>query len=231
MATKLNIVLVHGAWADGSQWRYIIPALHTMGHRVIAIQNPLTSLADDMERTMKLTSALYGPTLLVGHSYGGMVITQVGHLQNVVGMVYLAAFAPDAGESLSSTFALRQPPVGAAYIRPDDNGFLWIDTNQFHENMCHDIDENEALVMSMVQKPLAARAFTNKSAQPAWRVKPCWYQISTQDRMLPVETQRDFAARIQAQKVIELPSSHASILSHPQQIIALIADAASAVIR
>ena len=231
MATKLNIVLVHGAWADGSQWRYIIPALHTMGHRVIAIQNPLTSLADDVERTMKLTSALYGPTLLVGHSYGGMVITQVGHLQNVVGMVYLAAFAPDAGESLSSTFALRQPPVGAAYIRPDDNGFLWIDTNQFHENMCHDIDENEALVMSMVQKPLAARAFTDKSAQPALRVKPCWYQISTQDRMLPVETQRDFAARIQAQKVIELPSSHASILSHPQQIIALIADAANAVIR
>ncbi|UNK22128.1 alpha/beta fold hydrolase [Yersinia intermedia] len=231
MATKLNIVLVHGAWADGSQWRYIIPALHAMGHRVIAIQNPLTSLADDVERTIKLTSALYGPTLLVGHSYGGMVITQVGHLQNVVGMVYLAAFAPDAGESLSSTFALRQPPVGAAYIRPDDNGFLWIDTNQFHENMCHDIDENEALVMSMVQKPLAARAFTDKSAQPAWRVKPCWYQISTQDRMLPVETQRDFAARIQAKKVIELPSSHASLLSHPQQIIALIADAANAVIR
>lgn len=231
MATKLNIVLVHGAWADGSQWRYIIPALHAMGHRVIAIQNPLTSLADDVERTIKLTSALYGPTLLVGHSYGGMVITQVGHLQNVVGMVYLAAFAPDAGESLSSTFALRQPPVGAAYIRPDDNGFLWIDTNQFHENMCHDIDENEALVMSMVQKPLAARAFTDKSAQPAWRVKPCWYQISTQDRMLPVETQRDFAARIQAQKVIELPSSHVSLLSHPQQIIALIADAANAVIR
>ncbi|MDN0123553.1 alpha/beta hydrolase [Yersinia aleksiciae] len=229
MATKLNIVLVHGAWADGSQWRNIIPALHAMGHRVIAIQNPLTSLADDVERTIKLTTALYGPTLLIGHSYGGMVITQVGHLQNVVGMVYLAAFAPDAGESLSSLFALRKPPIGAAYIRPDDNGFLWIDTDKFHENMCQDVDENEALVMALVQKPLAARAFTDKSAQPAWRVKPCWYQVSTEDRMLPVETQRGFAKRIQAQKIIELPASHASHISHPQQIIALIADAANAV--
>ncbi|CNL34042.1 alpha/beta fold hydrolase [Yersinia aleksiciae] len=229
MATKLNIILVHGAWADGSQWRNIIPALHAMGHRVIAIQNPLTSLADDVERTIKLTTALYGPTLLIGHSYGGMVITQVGHLQNVVGMVYLAAFAPDAGESLSSLFALRKPPIGAAYIRPDDNGFLWIDTDKFHENMCQDVDENEALVMALVQKPLAARAFTDKSAQPAWRVKPCWYQVSTEDRMLPVETQRGFAKRIQAQKIIELPASHASHISHPQQIIALIADAVNAV--
>lgn len=229
MTTKLNILFVHGAWADGSQWQHILPALHAMGHRVIAIQNPLTSLADDVERTIKLTTALYGPTLLVGHSYGGMVITQVGHLQNVVGMVYLAAFAPDAGESLSTLFALRKAPVGAAYIRPDDNGFLWIDTDKFHENMCHDVDENEALVMALVQKPLAARAFADKSAQPAWRVKPCWYQVSTEDRMLPVETQREFAKRIQAQKVIELPSSHASHISHPQQIIALIADAANAV--
>lgn len=229
MATKLNIILVHGAWADGSQWRNIIPALHAMGHQVIAIQNPLTSLADDVERTIKLTTALYGPTLLIGHSYGGMVITQVGHLQNVVGMVYLAAFAPDAGESLSSLFALRKPPIGAAYIRPDDNGFLWIDTDKFHENMCQDVDENEALVMALVQKPLAARAFTDKSAQPAWRVKPCWYQVSTEDRMLPVETQRGFAKRIQAQKIIELPASHASHISHPQQIIALIADAVNAV--
>ncbi|WP_145519998.1 alpha/beta fold hydrolase [Yersinia mollaretii] len=229
MTTKLNILFVHGAWADGSQWQHILPALHAMGHRVIAIQNPLTSLADDVERTIKLTTALYGPTLLVGHSYGGMVITQVGHLQNVVGMVYLAAFAPDAGESLSTLFALRKAPVGAAHIRPDDNGFLWIDTDKFHENMCHDVDENEALVMALVQKPLAARAFTDKSAQPAWRVKPCWYQVSTEDRMLPVETQREFAERIQAQKVIELPASHASHISHPQQIIALIADAANAV--
>lgn len=229
MTTKLNILLVHGAWADGSQWQHILPALHAMGHRVIAIQNPLTSLADDVERTIKLTTALYGPTLLVGHSYGGMVITQVGHLQNVVGMVYLAAFAPDAGESISTLFALRKTPIGAAYIRPDDNGFLWIDIDKFHENMCHDVDENEALVMALAQKPLAARAFTDKSAQPAWRVKPCWYQVSTEDRMLPVETQREFAKRIQAQKVIELPSSHASHISHPQQIIALIADAANAV--
>ncbi|WP_019210593.1 alpha/beta fold hydrolase [Yersinia massiliensis] len=230
MAAKLNILLVHGAWADGSQWRHIIPALHAMGHRVIATQNPLTSLADDVERTIKLTTALYGPTLLVGHAYGGMVITQVGHLQNVVGMVYLAAFAPDAGESLSSlSGAFRPSPIGAPYIRPDDNGFLWIDTDKFHENMCQDIDENEALVLALSQKPLAARAYTDRSAQPAWRVKPCWYQISMEDRMLPAETQRGFAERIQAQKVIELPASHISPLSHPQQIIALIADAANTV--
>ncbi|AJJ63173.1 alpha/beta fold hydrolase [Yersinia aldovae] len=225
MAKKFNILLVHGAWADGSQWRHIIPDLHAQGHRVIAIQNPLTSLAYDVERAIKITAALYGPTLLVGHSYGGMVITQVGHLQNVVGMVYLSAFAPDAGESLSSTFALRKPPIGAASIRPDDNGFLWIDTDKYHENMCHDIDKNEALVMALTQKPLAARVFTDKSAQPAWRIKPCWYQISTEDRMLPVETQRELAERIQAQKVVELPSSHLALVSHPQQVLALIDDA------
>ncbi|MGE4799466.1 alpha/beta fold hydrolase [Yersinia hibernica] len=229
MPTKLNILLVHGAWADGSQWRHIIPALHAMGHRVIAMQNPLTSLADDVERTIKLTAALYGPTLLVGHCYGGMVITQAGHLHNVVGMVYLAAFAPDAGESVSSTYAWRKPPVGAAYIRPDDNGFLWIDTDKYHESLCQDIDETEALVMALAQKPLAARVFTDKSAQPAWRVKPCWYQVSTQDRMLPVETQREFAERIQANKVIELPASHAAHLSHPQHIIDLITDAVNTV--
>lgn len=126
MATKPNILLVHGAWGDGSHWRHIIPTLHNKNYPVYAVQNPLTSLADDVERTRKLAASLEGPTILVGHSYGGMVISQLGDLPHVVGLVFVAAFAPDKGESLSSIFQLRAPPLGAANLVPDSDGFLWI---------------------------------------------------------------------------------------------------------
>jgi len=228
MTTKPNILLVHGAWGDASHWRHVIPQLHAKGYRVSAVQNPLTSLAEDIDRTSKLAAALDGPTLLVGHSYGGMVITGAGHTPNVVGLVYVAAFAPDEGETPGGIFGMRAPPPGAANIRPDKDGFLWVDPDKFRESFCQDVDETEALVMAVTQKPIAASCFGDKSGPPAWKVKPSWYQISANDRMIPPETEQWFAERMKPQKTITLQASHASMASHPDEIVALIEEAANA---
>ena len=206
MTTKANIVLVHGAWGDGSHWRHVIPPLHAKGYRVSAVQNPLTSLTEDVDRTRKLAAAQEAPTLLVGHSYGGAVITGAGHAPNVVGLVYVAAFAPDQGDSLASIFARREPPAGAGSIRPDKDGFLWIDRDKFRESFCQDLDETEALVMAHTQKPIAARCFDDKSGPPAWKVKP-------------------MAERINSKKTITLQASHASLASHAAEVVALIEEA------
>lgn len=229
MATKPNILLVHGAWGDGSHWRHVIPPLHAKGYRVRAVQNPLTSLADDIDRTSKLAASLDGPTLLVGHSYGGSVISGAGRLANVVGLVYLAAWAPDEGETLGGLLGMREPPPGAAIIRPDQSGFLWLEQDKFRANFCQDLDETEALVMALSQKPIAARCFEEKSATPAWRVKPSWYQISASDRMIPPETERFFAERMNPRKTITLSAGHASLASQPTEVVALIELAAAAV--
>ena len=229
MTTKPNILLVHGAWGDGSHWRHVIPSLHAKGYRVRAVQNPLTSLADDVDRTRKLAASLDGPTLLVGHSYGGSVITGAGRLPNVFGLVYVAAWAPDEGETLGGLLALREPPPGAAIIVPDQNGFLWLQPEKFRENFCQDLDETEALVMALSQKPIAARCFEEKSGPPAWKVKPSWFQVSANDRMIPPETEALFAERMQAKKTITLPASHASLASQGKEIVALIELAAAAV--
>ncbi len=164
MAEKVNIVLVHGAWGDGSHWRHVIPTLHNAGHRVVAVQNPLTSLADDVDRTRKVAESMDGPTLLVGHSYGGAVITGAGHAENVVGLVYIAAFAPDEGDSLGSIFARTDQPAGAANIAPDAEGFLWIAPDKFQESFSQDLDDTEALVMALTQKPIAGQCFSDPSA-------------------------------------------------------------------
>ncbi|MGH8857274.1 MAG: alpha/beta hydrolase, partial [Polaromonas sp.] len=136
------------------------------------------------------------------------------------------AFAPDEGENPGGIFAMRAPPPGAASIRPDDNGFLWIAPDEFHENFCQDVDATEALVMELTQKPIAARCFEDKSGPPAWKVKPCWYQISANDRMIPPETQRWFAERMKPKKTITLQAGHASMASQPDEIVALIEEAA-----
>ncbi len=228
MAIKPNFVLVHGAWGDGSHWRHVIPPLHARGYRVCAAQNPLTSLADDIDRTSKLAAAQDGPTLLVGHSYGGSVITGAGHTANVVGLVYVAAFAPDEGDSLGSIFARREPPQGAGSIRPDKDGFLWIAPDKFRESFCQDLDETEALVMALTKKPIAGRCFEDKSGQPAWKGKPSWYQVSAGDRMIPPETQNWMAERMKPKKTITLQSSHASLASRADDIVALIEEATRA---
>lgn len=225
MVAKPNIVLVHGAWGDGSHWSHVIPQLHAKGYRVCAVQNPLTSLADDIDRTSKLVAAQDGPTLLVGHSYGGAVITGAGHTPNVVGLVYVAAFALDEGESLGSVFARQASPSGGN-IRPDKEGFLWIDPDKFHESFCQDLGETEALVMALSQKPIAARCFDDKSGAPAWKVKPSWYQVSANDRMIPPESEQWMADRMRPKKTITLQASHASLASRSNELIVLIEEAA-----
>jgi pimeloyl-ACP methyl ester carboxylesterase len=229
MPEKPNIVLVAGAWADASQWRYIIPPLHEKGYRVFGVQLPLTSLNDDIDQAIKVVAAQEGPTLLVGHAYGCAVISGAGNAPNVVGLVYLAGPALDEGESLRTILARRAPPPGFANVHQDQYGFLWIDTGKFRDTFCLDLDETESLVLALTQKPTAARCFEDKSGPPAWKGKPSWYQISTNDRLIPPETEQWMAERIHARKTITLPTSHASILSQPDNIVKFIEEAATAV--
>lgn len=227
---KPNILLVHGAWGDGSHWRHVIPPLHERGYRVFAVQLPLTSLSDDIDRTSKMAAAQDAPALLVGHAYGCAVITGAGLAPNVVGLVYLAGPALDRGESLKSLLARQAPPQAAANIRQDKYGFLWIAPEKFHETFCHDLDDKtESLVWALTQKPTAARCFEEKSGAPAWRVKASWYQISANDRMIPPETEKWMAERIKARKTITLQTSHASVATHPDEIVQLIEEASEAV--
>lgn len=226
MAAK-NVVLVHGAWGDGSHWRRVIPPLAAKGYRVTAVQNPLTSLADDIHRTTTLVNAQDGPTLLVGHSYGGAVISGAGHAPNVAGLVYVAAFAPDEGENLAGLLGRDQstpPPEGL--IRPDADGFLWLDFDLFHQAFCADVDAEDALVMGRAQKPIAGRCFEDRAGPPAWQSKPTWYQVSTRDRMIPPTTEQWMAERMQPRGLLTLDASHASLASHPDEITALITEAA-----
>jgi pimeloyl-ACP methyl ester carboxylesterase len=230
MNDKINIVLVHGAFADGSHWRHMIPRLHEAGHRVMAAQNPLTSLADDISNTRKLAEWMEGPTLLVGHSYGGAVITGAGRATNVVGLVYLAAFAPAHGESLNSILAGSDPGPGLASISAAyDDDFLWHRQDTFHDAFCQDLDDTESLIMAATQRPLARRCFEDVTQEPAWNTKPSWYQVSTQDRMIPPQTQRKMAERIHARETIELDTSHASFATRPTEVLELITNAAATV--
>jgi pimeloyl-ACP methyl ester carboxylesterase len=230
MATKPNVLLVHGAWGDASHWRHVIPLLHEKGYHVFAVQNPLTSLYEDIERTSRLAAAQQGPTILVGHAYGCAVITGAGHMPNVVGLVHLCGPALDEGESLRSLLAGREPSAWAASIHEDKDGYLWISPENFHEIFCHDhADRMESLVWSLTQKPTAERCYAQKSGAPAWKSKPSWYQISANDRLFPPDTQKLIAARMKARGTITLPTSHASVATYPDQIVALIEEASRAV--
>jgi pimeloyl-ACP methyl ester carboxylesterase len=230
MADRPNILLVHGAWGDASHWRHVIPLLHGRGHRVFAVQNPLTSLYDDIDRTSKLTAAQNAPTLLVGHAYGCAVITGAGRMPNVVGLVYLAGPALDEGESLRSLLAGREPSAWAANIDQDADGFLWIAPEKFQETFCHDLDDRtESLVWALTQKPTAARCYEEKAGPPAWKVRPSWYQVSANDRLIPPDIEKWMAERIKARKTITLPTSHASVATYPAEIVRLIEEASSAV--
>jgi pimeloyl-ACP methyl ester carboxylesterase len=219
MSNKPNILLVHGAWADGSSWSKLIPILKDAGYNTVATQQKLMSLEDDAETVRRAAEALDGPVLLVGHSYGGAVITEAAHLcSNVAGLVYIAGFAPDKGESLSilSSSGPVVPP-GAAAIRPDKYGLLWINREMFPENFCQDLDQMEAYVMAATQKPLSVSSFEGKVTDAGWKNLPCWYQVSTNDRMIPPQAEQFMAQRIKA-KTISLASSHASMVSHPKEI-------------
>jgi pimeloyl-ACP methyl ester carboxylesterase len=227
MSEKPTIVLVHGFWGGAAHWAKVIPILVRKGYYVHAVENPLTSLADDAERTRKMIAAQKGPVLLVGHSYGGAVITEAGNHDNVVGLVYIAAFAPDAGESAGSV-AARQQSVAAANLSVDDDQYLWIKQDKFHESFCQDLTPEEGLVMGVTQKAPLLGTFSNNVTVPAWKSKPSWYQISSEDRMLPPEIQQWMSARMNPKKTITLKSSHASLASKPNEVAALIDEAAIA---
>lgn len=228
MPKQTSIILVHGFWGGAAHWSKVIVALARKGHNsVMAVENPLTSLADDAERTRKMIAQQKPPVILVGHSYGGAVITEAGDQPNVAGLVFIAAFAPDAGESPGAITA-KNPPVAAPNLAPDSDGYLWIKRDKFHESFCQDLSSDEALVMAATQKAPLASTFGENISQPAWKKKPSWYQISSEDRMIAPDNQKMMSGRLGAKNVITLKASHASLASQPDAVVALIEEAVAA---
>ncbi|MBD0710488.1 MULTISPECIES: alpha/beta hydrolase [unclassified Streptomyces] len=224
MADKPSIVLVHGFWGGAAHWSRVVVELHRRGHELLhlhAVENPLTSLADDAERTRKMVCQVEGPVVLVGHSYGGAVITETGDLPNVTALVYVAAFAPDAGES-PGQLTQERPPAAFYDIVPDSDGYLWIKPDSFHGSFAQDLSVEEAQAMAVTQKAPLDSTFGDAVTVPAWRVKPSYYQVSTEDRMIHPDSQRRMAARINPRKTVELDASHASLASRPVEICDLI---------
>ncbi|MDX6014178.1 alpha/beta hydrolase [Cupriavidus sp. KK10] len=227
MMSKPSIILVHGFWGGAAHWGKVIVELARKGYTSVrAVEMPLTSLADDVERTRKMIAQQKGPVLLVGHSYGGAVITQAGDQPNVVGLVYIAAFAPDAGESPGG-LTQQHLPVAAPNLEPDSDGYLWLKSDKFHESFCQDLSPDDALVMAVTQKAPLASTFGDIITTPAWKKKPSWYQISSEDRMIAPENQLKMSARLNPRKVITLAASHASLASKPAEVAALIDEAAT----
>ncbi|AUZ18968.1 alpha/beta hydrolase [Achromobacter xylosoxidans] len=228
MGSSPTIILAHGFWGGAAHWSRVILALAKLGHKDLhAVELPLTSLADDAERTRKMVAQQAGPVLLVGHSYGGAVISEAGNQPNVTGLVYIAAFAPDAGESPGG-ITEQHPPVAAPNLAPDSDGYLWLRADKFHESFCQDLDADDALVMAVTQKAPLASTFADQVSDPAWRHKPSWYQLSTEDRMIAPANQERMSARMQPRKVLKLDASHASLASRAQEVAALIDEAARA---
>src|SRR5215217_3133749 len=221
--TTTNIVLVHGAWADGSSWSKVIPILQNAGHRVIAVQLPLHSVADDVATVKRAVDLVGGPTILVGHSYGGFVITNAGYNnQNVTGLVYLAAFAPDENESLLTFMDPESLPPG--FLVFDSGGFAYINPDMFHQALAQDADLTEAGIMAAVQKPFNQSIAGEKSGPPAWKQLPTWYQVSEDDHVIPPDAERMFAQRMNA-TTLSINSSHVAPVSHPDEIAQFILNA------
>ena len=225
MTNKINIVLVHGAWADGSSWNKVINIL-SADYNVFATQHQLTSLQDDVESTRRLIEAQQGKTVLVGHSYGGAVITEAAHYcATVKGLVYIAAFAPDAGENLIDLSQHSKQAPGNAAVYPDKYERLWIGKEKFHAAFCADAENDEATIMAAVQKPISMQCFSDKITTAGWKNLPCWYQISDDDKMIAPELEKFMADRMNPKKIIHLNASHASMFSHSSEVAELIKEA------
>jgi pimeloyl-ACP methyl ester carboxylesterase len=228
MEHRLNIVLVHGAWADGSSWGPVIERLQGEGYHVIAPQFPLTSLADDVARLRQVLEFQDGPTIVVGHSYGGQVMTALGRdAPSVVGLVYIAAFGLEQGESLGAL--LSQGPVtpALAHLFNDKQGFAWLSEDDFVNHFAGDVNPTSARVMYAVQQPLAGSAFADVMGEPAWKSLPSWYLVATDDEAIPPDAERQFASRMGA-TTVEVPSSHVAMVSHPKEVVDLIESALAA---
>jgi len=229
MNGRPNIVLVHGAWADGSCWTGVIERLQDAGFNVRAPQFPLTSLADDVARLRQVLAFQDGPTIVAGHSYGGQVMTALGtDAPNVAGLVYIAAFGLDEGESLGAL--LSQGPVAAALVHKftDQRGFVWLSEEDFVGHFAGDVERRQARALSAVQQPLAGSAFGEVMGVPAWKSLPSWYLVATQDEAIPPDAERRFAARMGA-TTVEVAASHVAMVSHPDEVANLIEKAAEQV--
>ncbi len=223
---KPTIVLVHGAFADGTGWQHIIPILEKDGYTVIAVQNPLSSVADDVKTTKRVIDAQTGPVVVVGHSYGGAVITgAAADSPNVKALVYLAAFGPDSGEPVGAF--QDQVPLAKTLV-PDSAGFLYIDRAKFHDAFCADVPDGEARIMAATQKPLNSVTFGESVPTAAWKTIPSWYMVSQEDHAISPDLERFYAKRMGAH-TSEIKASHCAFITHPQEIAAFIEQAATAV--
>lgn len=220
-----NIILVHGGFVDGSGWEGVYGLLTKDGYTVTVVQNPTTSLADDVAATRRAIAAQDGPAILVGHSYGGVVITESGDDPKVKGLVYVAAFAPDAGESVSSLIANPPPGAPAPPILPPQDGFLFLDRAQFAASFAADVKPALAAFMADSQVPWGVAALQGQVTTPAWKSRPSWCLVTTDDRMIPAPAQRQMAGRAGA-SVVETAGSHAVYVSNPQVVADLIEQAA-----
>jgi pimeloyl-ACP methyl ester carboxylesterase len=222
-----NIVMVHGAWADGSSWSKVIPLLQAKGLHVVAVQNPLTSLADDVAATKRAIALQDGPVLLVGHSYGGAVITEAGNDPKVVGLVYVAAFAPSDGQSVASVTKPFPPaPLVGNEVRADAEGFLTVTPKGIAEDFAQDLPDHEKQILTATQGATAAAVFGATITIAAWKTKPSWSVIASNDRAVPPELEKAEAAAMKASS-ITVPSSHVPMLSHPKEVADLIEQAAA----
>jgi pimeloyl-ACP methyl ester carboxylesterase len=228
MAKASSVILVHGAWADGSSWSKVIPLLQARGLRVTAVQLPLNSLDADVATVKRAIALEDGPTVLVGHSYGGVVITQTGDDSKVVGLVYIAAFAPDAGESAGSLGASVEPARLGAEIRPDNEGFLKLTESGVKNDFAQDLTPTEKSILFAAQGPTAGAALGGNVSVAAWKNKPSWYLVATADRAIQPTLQRAMAKTIKAQ-MIEVTSSHVAMLARPDETANLILQAAGLV--
>jgi pimeloyl-ACP methyl ester carboxylesterase len=229
MSPQPNIVLVHGAWADGSSWDAVIRRLQADGYHVTAPQFPMTDLAADVARLREVLAAQDGPTIVAGHSYGGQIMTALGtDAPNVAGLVYIAAFGIDEGESLGALLA--QGPVTPALVHmiTDKQGFTWLSEDDFVNHFAADVEPAQAKAMHAVQQALAASAFGTQMGVPAWKSLPSWYLVATNDEAIPPDAERQFASRMGA-VTIEIPASHVAMVSHPDDVTQLIRNAADAV--
>ena len=224
-AAVRNVVLVHGGFVDGSGWEGVYKALKKDGYMVTIVQNPTISLGDDVAVTKRTLDLQNGPVILVGHSYGGVVITEAGNHPKVAGLVYVAAFAPDKGESVAAL--IKDPPPGAPVppILPPQDGYLFLDREKFAASFAADVSAEAAAFMADSQVPWGVEALSGAIGQPAWKAKPSWYLVATEDKMIPPDAQRAMSKRA-GSTVVEVKGSHAIYVSQPQAVASLVTTAA-----
>jgi len=224
-----TVVLVHGGFVDGSGWQGVYDLLKADGYRVSVVQNPTLSLEGDVAATRLILERQDGPTVLVGHSYGGAVITEAGRYERVAALVYIAAFAPDSGESVNTLIA--DPPPGAPVppILPPDDGFLFLGRDKFHDSFAGDLSAQQAAFLADAQVPWGVDGLAGTVSEPAWRSKPSWYLLTTEDRMIPPSAQRAMSERA-GSTVVEVGASHAVYISQPRAVADLIKQAATAAV-